>query len=920
MALTPTPLTPAEWQRLSALFDEAIALPPARRRVWLATQPDLTSEQRDWLGQMLDAHATQGEDDWLERGPQWPAGLAGLANAQLDAEAQGLSAGARVGPWVLHELLGAGGMATVWRATRADALPAREVALKLPLLHRSGSQLAERFAREREILARLSHPHIAPLYAAGVAPDGTPWLAMELVQGETLPQWCDARALGITERLALFQQVLDAVAYAHAQLVIHRDLKPSNILVTPEGQVRLLDFGIAKLLDADTATAGAAGQAPAAADLTQAAQPFTPAYAAPEQLSGQPLTTATDVYALGVVLFELLTGTRPYRFAAGTTLPTAAQTELAILDGQTLRASTALTTAAAATRGASLARLRRQLRGDLDTILAKALKHAPRERYASVAEFGDDLHRWLDHAPVRARPDSRRYRLGRFVRRYRVPVAAGAVVMLSLAAALTVSLVQVHRADRQRDLALAQRGQGTAIRIFLMDQLVVLAREGRVPDLPALLDRTEASARAAFARDPDELALALLIIGGQRRNFDGPERALPGLTEALAIASDPNLRAEISCDQAAALYSLGRRAEALAQVRRASADTRLIAGSRAVCLDYQVLLELAEGDLEAALRSETVSVAMASTAPDMPRRGQDRARMVLAYLQAMTGGNADPDPVFQAMLTDLRAADRERSLTGLELKSRWASVKLAMGDARRALALIDENRRGSLGPPASPALPSFLRTEALTLEALGRDAEALTMFDDAARLASQAQDPRLATAAGCLAVPVALRLGSGASARSRLTAALASLPAGLSATDEPLRACSMAQAELALADGAAAQVGPLLAPLLDETRLTLPQRASALLLRARAALALGDAARAKVDAGAALDITRRMQGALPASFRTAAALAAQGDVSAAQGDRAQARTLWRAAEAQFSATVDAGHPALLRLHARLGEP
>ena len=909
MALAPTSLTPDDWQRLSALFDAALALPPPQRPAWLAAQQGLTLAQSNWLRLMLDAHTTHGADDWLEHGPQWPAGL---PHSAMDAEAQGLGAGARVGPWVLHELLGAGGMATVWRATRADALPAREVALKLPLLHRSGSQLAERFAREREILARLSHPHIAPLYAAGVAPDGTPWLAMELVRGETLLHWCEARQLGLAERLALFQQVLDAVVYAHSQLVIHRDLKPSNILVTPEGQVRLLDSGIAKLLDAGAN----------AAELTQAAQPFTPAYAAPEQLSDEPLTAATDLYALGVVLFELLTGTRPYKFAAGTTLPSAAQTELAIREGQTQRASAALTPAAAATRGASFARLRRQLRGDLDTILAKTLKQQPRERYASVAEFGDDLHRWLDHAPVRARPDSRRYRLGRFVRRYRVPVAAGAIVMLSLVAALSVSLVQVQRADRQRDLALAQRGQGTAIRIFLMDQLVVLTREGAAAprDLPTLLARTEASARAAFAHDPDELALALLIIGGQRRSFDGAAQALPALSEAMAVASDPNLRAEISCDHAAALYSLGQHAQALAQVRRATADTQLIASSRAICLDYQVLLEMAEGDLSAALRSQTTSVAMARTAPDMPRRGQDRAAMMLAYLQAMTGSNADPDPVFAHMLADLRAADREQSLTGLELKSRRASVKLAMGDATHALALIDDNRRGALGPPASPALPGFLRTEALALEALGRDTQALAMFDDAARHALATQDMRIAAAAGCYAAAVVLREGDAAAARSRLAAARALLPGDLRVIDEPLRACTMARAELLLADGAAAQVAPLLEPLLAEPRLALPQRASALLLRGRAALQAGDAAKAQADADAALRLTQQMQVQLPASFRTAAALALRGDAQSARGDRDKAIASWRAAVAQFSATVDAAHPELQRLRARLGTP
>ncbi len=294
--------------------------------------------------------------------------------------------------------------------------------------------------------------------------------------------------------------------------------------------------------------------------------------------------------------------------------------------------------------------------------------------------------------------------------------------------------------------------------------------------------------------------------------------------------------------------------------------------------------------------------------------------MMLAYLQAMTGSNANPDPVFTHMLADLRAADREQSLTGLELKSRWASVKLAMGDATHALALIDDNRRGTLGPPASPALPGFLRTEALALEALGRDTEALAMFDDAARQALAAKDVRIAAAAGCYAAAVVLRQGDAAAARSRLAAARALLPADLRVIDEPLRACTMARAELLLADGAPAQVGPLLEPLLAEPRLALPQRASALLLRGRAALQAGEAAKAQADAEAALRLTQQMQGRLPASYRTAAALALQGDARSARGDQDKADESWRAAVAQFSATVDATHPALQRLRARLGAP
>src|SRR6266699_1145355 len=324
-------------------------------------------------------------------------GLAGAldagARSDLDRIGSGPRPGEIVGPYRVIRLLGEGGMAEVWLAERADGAFKRDVALKLPVLLRLREDLASRFARERDILAALEHPNIARLYDAGVSSNGLPYLAMEYVAGEPLTDWCDAHQLAIRERVRLFLQVLDAVQYAHGQRVIHRDIKPSNILVTDSGQVRLLDFGVAKLLAREEEQS----------DLTQRyGRVLTPDYASPELVRGEQLGAAGDVYALGVVLYELLSGNRPYHLQAGASV---AQLEHAIAAVEVERPSTRVAAGAGGKRGTTERKLARRLRGDLDAIVLKALAKAPASRYDSAAAFADDLQRSLSVEPVEARPD-----------------------------------------------------------------------------------------------------------------------------------------------------------------------------------------------------------------------------------------------------------------------------------------------------------------------------------------------------------------------------------------------------------------------------------------------------------------------------------------------------------------------------------
>src|SRR6266404_7713150 len=344
---------------LSRLLDQALPLDTEARRQWLESLPPEHQTLLPALRQALlfddDATSTSA----LFKTDPGSGGAPGAPTVLTS----GLQPGQRIGPYQLVRELGAGGMAVVWLAQRAGDASGREVALKLPLMSRLRRDLAGRFARECDILAKLEHPNIARMYEAGVSADGLPYLALEYVEGKPLTLWCDAHQLGLRERLELFLQVLDAVHYAHGRQVVHRELKPSNLLVTSWGQVRLLDFGVGKML--------ADGQDVVRTDLTQVyGRMLTPDYASPEQLQGTVISAASDIYALGVVLYELLVGERPYRIKSESS---PVPLEQAIKVAQIRKPSTQVQATAAATRATTREKLVRRLRGDLDAIVLKAL-------------------------------------------------------------------------------------------------------------------------------------------------------------------------------------------------------------------------------------------------------------------------------------------------------------------------------------------------------------------------------------------------------------------------------------------------------------------------------------------------------------------------------------------------------------------
>ncbi|MBK8232094.1 MAG: serine/threonine protein kinase [Candidatus Eisenbacteria bacterium] len=507
------------WQRIEQLFLEALDRDPAERRAFLdeACGQDLTLRQE--IEAMLGVGG-DGEGDGLaiERT------LLNEGQGRTFEETSTSRAGSRVGAWRLERLLGRGGMGEVWLAARADGGFEQKCAVKLVRPGWRAAELAANFGRERQLLARLVHPNIARLLDGGVTEDGSPFLAMEFVDGEPITAWCGARRLPIRERLALFRVVCAAVRFAHANLVVHRDLKPANILVTADGRPILLDFGIAKLLDPDLS-----GSAPTRGD----DRLLTPEYAAPEQLRGEPTTVATDVWALGALLFELLAGRRPFD-TSGRSIQAIEQMVChepppppsAVADPQSSAA----------------------LRGDLDAIVGNALRSEPDRRYASVEQLAEDLDRYLADLPVRARPDTVGYRIRKSVRRHRTAFLAGCAFVGLVLTFAASSLHQASSVARERDRAVTANHDSEEAIAMLVD-LFRLANPKvtaggdtlRVDDLVGLMtERLEHSEESPRVRA--KLWSTLAEVHHVRTRLDEAEAAtLRGMAAAEEAQAEPEL-------------------------------------------------------------------------------------------------------------------------------------------------------------------------------------------------------------------------------------------------------------------------------------------------------------------------------------------------------------------------------------------
>ncbi len=457
-------ISPEQWQEISPYLDEALGLADEQRANWLAALLQQNPALAARLQRLLAEHNVLAEQKFLEQSP---------IAAPLPAE----SAGQTVGAYTLIGPIGQGGMSTVWLAERSDGRFEGHVAVKFLNIALFGPAGQQRFQREGSILGRLKHPHIAHLMDAGVSATGHPYLVLEHVEGEHIDQYCDRRKLEVRARVRLFLDVLDAIAQAHSNLIVHRDIKPSNVLVTNDGQVKLLDFGIAKLMEDDTA---------AALQMTrEGAGPLTPDYASPEQVCGGVQTTATDIYSLGALCYKLLTGRTPHQFGGST--------------------REEMMAAICATDPPPASRINPNVPRDLDFILGKALRKEPGERYASVDAFADDLRAFLEWRPVRARSGNAWYRTRKFVRRYRLPIVAVALIISSLALGLVVANRERERAQRrfQQVRQLANKF------IELDDSIKALSGTTRVRNRLVFESLRYLEALGAEAGDDPELALEI---------------------------------------------------------------------------------------------------------------------------------------------------------------------------------------------------------------------------------------------------------------------------------------------------------------------------------------------------------------------------------------------------------------------------
>ena len=490
-------VTRERWRTIQPLLDGALELEPALRAAWLAERCGGDAELQAAVERLAAAFA-DAQRVLPSGAPDAVGALARLAEAEAAPE------GTRIGPYRIVGEAGRGGMGVVYLAERADDQYRKRVALKL--LHRGmdDPHLVRRFLEERQILATLDHPHIAKLLDGGVTAERLPWFAMEYVEGAPIDVHCDRQRLTVDDRLRLFLAVCDAVQYAHYNLVVHRDLKPSNILVTADEQVKLLDFGIAKLLaraDASEPTLTQVGR-----------RALTPEYASPEQVRGQPVTVASDVYSLGVVLYALLCGRRPYEIPGRLER----DIEQAVLEAPVTAPSLAATRGveAAAARGMSPERLRRRLRGDLDVIVLTALRKEPERRYPSVEALGADLRRHLDGRPVLAQPDRWRYRAAKFLRRHAVGVSVAAGLGLLLAGFGGLTAVQSARIVRERDRA----EQVSAFVADLLQSSDPYGNRGPSLTVREVLDGALTRIEGELSRQPKVEADLLSVVG---RSYNG---------------------------------------------------------------------------------------------------------------------------------------------------------------------------------------------------------------------------------------------------------------------------------------------------------------------------------------------------------------------------------------------------------------
>ncbi len=682
-----------EWRSLSDYLDQALDLDGPARAAWLANLRGSDPAMAELVANALAASEQAGFSEFL-------AGPAPLPVAENSAATL---IGRTVGPYVIDAEIGRGGMGSVWRARRADGRYEGTVAIKFVHAAWIGRAGEQRFRIEGNLLGRLDHPNIARLLDAGVLEGTQPYLILEFVEGEPIDAFCERHKLNVEARVSLFLDVLAAVAHAHSHLIVHRDIKPTNIFVTRESVVKLLDFGIAKLLD-DEAGSGALTRSSATA--------LTPQYAAPEQLLGQPVSTATDVYTLGLVLYVLLTGSHP--IAGGSR----ANAELvkAVVGEVPPPASTVAGIATVPGRS---------LEGDLDNILNKALKKEPEERYASVGAFAEDLRRYLDDEPVEARPDTMNYRVAKFVRRHRGSVLSATLFAVALIITSAFAIFQLFAARAQRDLAEFEATRASAqseLTEFLLGDSLSRAPSEVVHQR---LERARTMIHHRFSNDPQLQAGLLIGLSGRYVDVADFKGSAAVMREAEAIGQrvdDAHLNADIACGKSEDAAESGDLAGARAQEAIGQANMRRLElvppGLTAECAMATAHIAQREGNYERAVAT------MRQSMRTLEQAGQGRTSRYTSIAHeyarslSLAGDYRGAWAAEQSVIAITADAGRDDSGGYFAMVNVGSNSLIAGGQPVKALALIDATVAKLRSAAPGAELPFYLDASRLLAESV----------------------------------------------------------------------------------------------------------------------------------------------------------------------------------------------------------
>ncbi len=866
-----------------------------------------------------DALRQQVEDllDAAERSEDYFGSLAArLGVEQLRegdaAPGHSLNEGDRFGPYRLTEPIGSGGMGDVWRAERSDGQFEGEVAVKV-LTRRESREALERFRLEAQFLARLNHAGIAHLIDAGVEAGDVPYLILEYVQGEPIDAYCDAHALGVDARLRLFLDILDAVAHAHAHLIVHSDIKPSNVLVTHNGAVKLLDFGIANVLSEQ----GGRG----------ASLALTPEYAAPEQFTGGNVSTATDVYALGMLLYVLLAGHNPREAHtdAGEPLPDPARTDPPSLT-DTFTSNTAATLAdIARTRGVSPTRLMKEFRGELDRMVTKALAPDAADRYPTAADFAADIHRYRRQLPLAAMPDSLNYRARKFVQRHRGGVLTATLTFVALVAAAIVTTWQAVEAKRQRDIAVRQQERVLATNEFLHTLLSELGPDGEKRSLQELLDRGVEVIDARFGDNENLAAYTLHEVSVMygRLGERGKQIELLKRSEEIARRTgEKGLVASSLCAQARLQQEADPEASAAAlaaglRVRDSLPASR---GGRIInCYRAEGLAASAVGEYERAIETyrAALDVIDASPVPSIGMRMTVLNDLTEQYY--MSGRQIDALANLDEIVAMRERLGRDRSLNHVITLANRASVMHRLGEVllasqslRDALDRVDGLERPLVGLQGAYAG---------TLLRLARYDEALALLESDYAASIEAENVRRQSQIAMSLGRTLVNLGRHDEARRYLDEAETLLSASYAENHRFIANVGMSRALMMLAEDD--REGALRAAQGVLTRLGYPDVGEApglkysLVTAAEIALAAGEAQQAHDWADEALTMFASVARDVNQSADVGQALHRRAQARLALGDPRSAADDLRRAVQSLSGGFGADHPETGDARARL---